>query len=127
VGYVPEAENDFILAVIGEELGLVGTLLLLSLYALFLVHGLRLLLGLKDPFALVVGAGLLFQVLVQALLNVAVVTGSAPPKGLPLPFVSAGGTSLLVLAASVGLLLGLARSASQDRGADVRWALGPEG
>ena len=71
---------------------------------------------------LVVGAGLLFQVLIQALMNVAVVTAMAPAKGLPLPFLSAGGTSLLVLSGSTGLLLGLARSPGEDPGTGARWA-----
>lgn len=120
-GYVPEAENDFILAVIGEELGLLGTLFVLSLYAVFLWQGLKLLLGLRSRFSLVVGAGLMFQVLIQALLNIAVVTAVAPPKGLPLPFVSAGGTSLLVLTASTGLLLGLARRPEEDPEVGADW------
>ncbi|RKY22675.1 MAG: stage V sporulation protein E [Planctomycetota bacterium] len=115
-GYVPEAQNDFILTVIGEELGLVGVLLLLCLYGSLLYHGTRLLLGVRSRFGLVVGAGLLFQIAVQALMNIAVVTAMAPPKGLPLPFVSMGGTSLLVLAASCGLLLGLVRHPEQDPG-----------
>ena len=115
-GFVPEAENDFILTVLGEELGLVGGLVLLALYGLLLFHGTRLLLGLRSRFALVVGAGLLFQVAVQALLNIAVVTAMAPPKGLPLPFVSMGGSSLLVLSASCGLLLGLAARPEEDPG-----------
>jgi cell division protein FtsW len=120
-GYVPEAENDFILAVIGEELGLLGTLGVLTLYGLFLWHGLKLLLGLRSRFALVVGMGLMFQIIVQALLNIAVVTAMAPPKGLPLPFVSAGGTSLLVLTASTGLLLGLARRPEEDPEVGTDW------
>lgn len=121
-GYVPEAENDFILTVLGEELGLVGVLVLVLLYGFLLFHGTRLLLGLRSRFALVVGAGLLFQVGVQALLNISVVTALAPPKGLPLPFVSMGGSSLLVLSLSCGLLLGLARSPEED---PVREGRGP--
>lgn len=115
-GYVPEAENDFILTVLGEELGLMGIVLLLVLYGLLLYHGTRLLLRVESRFGLVVGAGLLFQIAVQALLNIAVVTALAPPKGLPLPFVSMGGTSLLVLAASCGLLLGLVHHPEEDPG-----------
>ncbi|GJM22160.1 MAG: stage V sporulation protein E [Planctomycetota bacterium] len=114
---VPEAENDFVLAALGEQLGLLGTVGLVALYALFLWHGLRLLMGMRTRFGLVVGAGLLLQVLVQAVLNIAVVTAVAPPKGLPLPFVSAGGTSLLVLSLSTGLFLGLARRPSENPGA----------
>lgn len=113
-GYVPEAENDFILSVVGEELGLLGVLGLVALYGLLLWHGVRLLLGMRTRFAVVVGSGLLFQVIVQALLNMAVVTAVAPPKGLPLPFVSAGGTSLLMLSISLGLFLGLARWPEED-------------
>jgi cell division protein FtsW len=120
-GYLPEAENDFILAVIGEELGLLGTLAVVALYAVFLWHGLKLLLGLRSRFALVVGTGLMFQVIVQALLNIAVVTAMAPPKGIPLPFVSAGGTSLFVLSASTGLLLGLARRPEEDPEVGTDW------
>ncbi|MCB9897084.1 MAG: FtsW/RodA/SpoVE family cell cycle protein [Planctomycetes bacterium] len=113
-GYVPEAHNDFILSVVGEELGLLGTLAVVALFALFLFHGMRLLMGLRSRFALVVGTGLMLQVPVQAALNIAVVTGSAPPKGLTLPFVSAGGSSLLVFAASTGLFLGLAKWRDED-------------
>lgn len=119
-GYVPEAQNDFILSVIGEELGLLGTLAVVALFALFLFHGLRLLMGMPTRFGLVVGTGLLLQVPVQAILNIAVVTGSAPPKGLTLPFVSAGGSSLLVLAVSTGLFLGLARRRDEDPVQDAR-------
>ncbi len=121
-GFLPEARNDFLFAVIGEELGLVGTLGVVALYALFLWHGTRILLGLRSRFSLVVGAGLLMQVLVQAVLNIAVVTAVAPNKGLPLPFVSAGGTSLFMLCLSTGLLLGLARRPEEDPVLEARWA-----
>jgi len=121
-GLVPEAESDWVLSVVGEELGLLGSGLVVVLYALILWHGVRILLGLRSRFSLVVGAGLLMQVLVQAVLNIAVVTALAPPKGLPLPFVSAGGTSLLVLCASVGLLLGLARRPEDDPVIEARLA-----
>jgi len=121
-GLVAESDSDWILSVVGEELGLLGTLGLLLLYGVFLWHGTRLLLGLRTRFSLIVGAGLLLQVVVQAVLNVAVVTALAPPKGLPLPFVSAGGTSLMVLCASTGLLLGLARRPEEDPVLEAQWA-----
>lgn len=121
-GLVPEAESDWVLSVVGEELGLLGTGMVVVLYALILWHGVHILLGLRSRFSLVVGAGLLMQVLVQAVLNIAVVTALAPPKGLPLPFVSAGGTSLMVLCASVGLLLGLARRPEDDPVIEARLA-----
>ncbi len=121
-GFLPEAESDFVLAVVGEELGLLGTALIVALYALFLGHGVRLLLGLRTRFGLVVGVGLLMQVVVQALLNVAVVTAAVPPKGVPLPFISSGGTSRLILCISAGLLLGLARHPEEDPVQPARWA-----
>lgn len=121
-GFVPEADDDFLFAIIGEELGLIGTGLVVVLYGVFLWHGLRLLLGVKSRFALVVGTGLLLQVVVQAILNIAVVTATAPNKGLPLPFVSAGGSSMLVLCASVGLLLGLTRRPEEDPVLEARLA-----
>ncbi len=121
-GLLPEAQNDFLFAVIGEELGLVGTGSIVVLYALFLWHGVRLLLGMRSRFSLIVGTGLLMQVAVQAVLNIAVVTAVAPNKGLPLPFISAGGTSLLMLCVSIGLLLGLARAPEEDPQLEARWA-----
>lgn len=124
-GFVPEAESDFVLAIIGEELGLVGILVVLLLYGLFLWHGVRLIMGLRSRFALVVGAGLIMQVVVQALANVAVVAGTVPPKGIPLPFVSAGGSSRLVLCISAGLLLGLSRRPEEDPVGDSAMAGGP--
>ena len=121
-GFLPESDDDFLFAVVGEELGLIGTAAVLALYALILWHGVRVLLGLRSRFGLVVGAGLLLQVVVQAVLNVAVVTAVAPNKGLPLPFVSAGGTSMVVLCISVGLLLGLTRAPEEDPVLEARWA-----
>ncbi len=120
-GFLPEAEDDFLFAVIGEELGLLGAALVILLYALFLWHGVRILFSLKSRFSLVVGTGLLLQVVVQAVLNIAVVTAMAPNKGLPLPFLSAGGSSLLVLCISTGLLLGLARRPEEDPALEARW------
>lgn len=119
-GFLPEADSDFVFAVVGEELGLVGTTTVMVLYGVLLFHGVRILMGFRSRFALVVGTGLLMQIVVQSVLNVAVVTASAPPKGLPLPFVSLGGTSLLVLCASTGLLLGMARSPQEDPWEDAR-------
>lgn len=121
-GFLPESDDDFLFAVVGEELGLVGTGLVLALYAVMLWHGVRVLLGLRSRFSLVAGAGLLLQVVVQAVLNIAVVTAVAPNKGLPLPFVSAGGTSMVVLCISIGLLLGLARRPEEDPVLEARWA-----
>ncbi len=105
VFYLPEAHTDFILAVIGEELGVAGIVVLLCLYAMVAYAGLRIAKGARTAFASLLAAGLTSLILCQALLNVFTVLGLAPLTGVPLPFVSAGSTSISVLLASVGLLL----------------------
>ena len=108
LGFIPECDSDFIFAVIGEELGLLGTTAVLLLYGLLLYHGLRVLMGIRNRFGFNVAAGMLLLVAVQAVVNVAVVLGVAPTKGLPLPFVSSGGSSLLALCLGMGLFLNIA-------------------
>jgi cell division protein FtsW len=108
--YLPEAHTDMIFAVIGEELGLVGVTLVLAAYLAFAWAGLRIALRCKDPFGKALAAGITVLISGQALLNLAAVVGIAPLTGIPLPLVSYGGTSLVVLLASVGILLNIARS-----------------
>jgi len=108
VFYLPEAHTDFILAVIGEELGVVGICGLLALYGMIAYGGLRTAKGARTAYAQLVAAGLTSLILCQALLNVFTVLGLAPLTGVPLPFVSAGSTSITVLLASMGLLLNIA-------------------
>jgi cell division protein FtsW len=110
--YVPEAHTDFILAVIGEELGLAGILGLLSLYGLIGYAGLRTARNAKGAYAKLLAGGLTSLILCQALLNVYAVLGLAPLTGVPLPFISSGSTSLIVLLASMGLLLNVAAGGS---------------
>jgi cell division protein FtsW len=105
--YLPEAHTDFIFSVIGEELGLLGVGTVIALYILFLVSGTRAALKAKDLFGTYLALGLTFMVVLQAALNMAVVLGILPPKGLPLPFVSYGGTSLLVNMVSVGIIINI--------------------
>jgi len=112
--FLAEAENDFILAVIGEELGFVGTTAVLLLFALLLWSGRRLLLGMKHRFGFFVMAGVLITIAIQALMNVFVAVRWAPVKGIPLPFVSSGGSSLTVLCLGVGIALSCARHAEAD-------------
>jgi cell division protein FtsW len=98
-----------IFAVIGEELGLVGAAVLMAGYAAFAYAGLRLAIGCKDPFGKRLAAGITALVSGQAAINLAAVLGLAPLTGIPLPFVSYGGSSLVVALLSVGILLNIAR------------------
>lgn len=103
--YLPEAHTDFILSVIGEELGLIGVGAVIILYAVFLYCGVRIALRAKDLHGTYLAMGLTFMVVLQAAVNMAVVMGLLPPKGLPLPFISYGGTSLVVNMTAVGIIL----------------------
>jgi cell division protein FtsW len=121
--YLPEAHTDMIFAIIGEELGLVGTTALIAAYATFAYVGLRIALRCRDPFGKSLAAGLTILVCGQASINLAAVMGLAPLTGIPLPFVSYGGSSLIVALAAVGILLniavghgGQARASVRDRG-----------
>jgi cell division protein FtsW len=106
--YLPEAHTDFILAVIGEELGVVGVTVLMCLYGMIAYGGLRAAKAAKTQHAQLVAAGVTSLILSQALLNTFTVLGLAPLTGVPLPFVSAGSTSITVLLAGMGLLLNIA-------------------
>lgn len=109
LGFIPEHHTDFILAVVGEELGLIATLLVVAAYVVIILCGLYITMRSHTPFGLILGTGLTFLIGFQAFINIGVVTSTLPNKGLPLPFVSYGGSSLLMMLAAVGLLLGLAR------------------
>ncbi len=112
--YLPEAHTDFILAVIGEELGVLGVLGLLFLYGLIAFAGLRVAKTAKGPYAQLLATGVTSLILCQALLNVFTVLGLAPLTGVPLPFISSGSSSLLVLLAAMGLLLNVAGGGRSD-------------
>ena len=109
VGYIPEAQTDFIVSVIGEEIGLIGTLLLLTLYAVIIVRGILAARQAPDTFCQALGFGIVLLVSLQVLINVGVAYGMLPTKGLTLPLVSYGGTSMAVTSVSVGILLQLSR------------------
>jgi cell division protein FtsW len=120
IHYLPEAHTDMIFAVIGEELGLVGAAVLVAGYCAFAYAGLRLALTCKDPFGKRLAAGITALIAGQAAINLAAVLGLAPLTGIPLPFVSYGGSSLVVALLSVGVLLNIARGdrATRAAGAD---------
>jgi len=113
-GHVPEDTTDFIFSIVGEELGLGGTIGIISLFILFVFLGMSVVMRCRDPFGRLLSAGIVLAIGIQAAINIAVVTDVGPTKGIPLPFVSAGGTSMLISAAAVGVLLNLAAYGSSD-------------
>lgn len=108
--FLPFAESDFIFSVIGEELGLIGCIFTIALFAVLIWRGIVIALRARDRFQTYVAAGVSIVIAVQTILNIAVVSGSIPPTGLPMPFISSGGSSLVVFAAAVGILEGIARN-----------------
>ena len=105
LNYLPECESDFIFSIIGEELGFLGATLVIFLFLALIYHGLRILLGIRNRFGFLVATGVLLLISTQALVNIAVVVAMAPTKGIPLPFISSGGSSIIALLAGVGLFL----------------------
>jgi cell division protein FtsW len=125
--YLPEAHTDFIFSIIGEELGLIGTTIVLGVFALLAWRGLRVALLAPDRFGSLLAVGITMMIAVQAMLNITVVTGLAPTKGLPLPFVSNGGSSLLINMVAMGVLLNISQQASPAVAASMKrtdWTLG---
>ncbi|MFO1490615.1 MAG: putative lipid II flippase FtsW [Kiritimatiellia bacterium] len=110
--YLPEAHTDFIFAIIGEELGISATLLLLVLFLAVFICGLEISRKAHDPFGRFLALGLTLILTLQAFINMGVVTGILPTKGLPLPFISYGGSSLVISCAMVGILVNIARMTS---------------
>ncbi|PRR78752.1 Lipid II flippase FtsW [Clostridium liquoris] len=110
--YIPEPHNDFIFAVIGEELGLIGCTFVIILFVIFIWRGVVTAVKAKDTFGTLLATGITSVIAVQALINIAVVTGSIPVTGVPLPFISYGGSSLLVNMTAMGVLLNISRQKS---------------
>jgi cell division protein FtsW len=109
--FLPFAHSDFIFAVIGEELGLLGTLTVLSAFALFLWRGIRISFMAPDRFGRLLAIGIVTGIVAQALFNMSVVLSMVPTKGIPLPFISYGGSSLVPTLAAVGILLNISQHA----------------
>lgn len=115
LSFLPEANTDFVFAVVGEELGLIGTLGLITLWCGLYLTGLRMLNGLDHRrFAFLAGFTLLTQLTAQAMLNIAVVTAMVPPKGISHPLISAGGSSLIVSLLAIGIVFSLSRDVDND-------------
>ncbi len=113
-GYLPEAQSDFIFALICEEMGFFGAVVVILLFAVIVWQGACIVASCKDDFGKLAGLGIALTVGLQAAMNIAVVTVLVPTKGIALPLVSAGGTSLIVTAASLGLLASIAKRAAAD-------------
>ena len=113
--YLPEPQNDFIFAVVCEELGFIGALLIVILFAMLVWRGITVSLKAKDKFGMLLGIGLTVQVGLQVILNIAVVTNTIPNTGISLPFFSYGGTSLLILLAEMGVVLSISRTSTIEK------------
>lgn len=113
--YLPEPQNDFIFAIVCEELGFVGALVIILLFALLIWWGIVVSLNAQDKFGTMLGIGITAQVGIQVILNIMVVTNTIPNTGISLPFFSYGGTSLVILLCEMGVLLSVSRSSSLDK------------
>ena len=120
LGFVPEHHTDFILSIIGEELGLIATLLVVVGFLAIVVSGICIALNSRDTFGLLLGSGISFMIGFQAFINIGVVTSALPNKGLALPFISYGGSNLLMMLTCVGILLSIARRSRAPESIPVR-------
>lgn len=107
--YMPEPHNDFIFSIIGEELGLIGCICIIVLFVIFIWRGIQVAMKAKDTYGTLLAVGITSVIAVQCLINIAVVTGSMPVTGVPLPFISYGGTSLVINMIAMGILLNISR------------------
>ncbi|MBR6701495.1 MAG: putative lipid II flippase FtsW [Firmicutes bacterium] len=108
--YLPEPMNDFIFSIIGEELGFIGCLIIIALYIVFIWRGIHIAINAKDMFGMLLATGLTAMIAIQVVLNIAVVTSSMPPTGVSLPFISWGGSSLVVLMGCAGIMVNISKN-----------------
>src|SRR5947199_5228025 len=118
--YLPEIKTDFIFANIGEELGLIATLGVVAAFVVLLLCGIYIAWNARDTFGTLLATGITFLIGLQAFINISVVTSTLPNKGLPLPFISRGGSNLFLSLLCVGLLLSVASRAADDRRAELK-------
>lgn len=111
--YIPEAHNDFIFAIIAEELGFIGCAIVLALFGALIVRGVVIAIRSKDTFGSLIAIGITSLIAIQVILNIAVVTNSIPNTGISLPFFSYGGSSMVILLASMGVLLNISKTAKK--------------
>lgn len=113
--YIPESYNDFIFSIIGEELGFLGTFTVIFIFIILIWRGMRIALSIEDTFGCYLATGITALITIQTLIHIAVVTSSIPTTGITLPFVSFGGTSLMIYMSAIGILLNVSRHAKLDR------------
>jgi hypothetical protein len=111
--YLPEPQNDFIFAIIGEELGFIGCLILIACYIVLIWRGVHIALNAPDLFGTLLASGITIMLALQVILNIAVVTSSMPPTGITLPFISYGGNALMLFMGSMGILLNISRHSAR--------------
>ena len=111
--YIPEPHNDFIFAVLAEELGFIGCAIVIILFAILIWRGITISMKAPDMFGSLLAAGITSMIAIQVLINIAVVTSSMPVTGMALPFFSYGGTALIIILASVGILLSISRAGNR--------------
>ncbi len=113
--YIPESYNDFIFSIIGEEIGLIGTIFVLSLYGLIVWRGVLTAMNARDTFGCYLATGITALLAIQSFINIGVVTSSIPATGITLPLISFGGTSLVTYLAGIGILLNITRYTDKNR------------
>ncbi len=114
LNFLPESNNDFILTIIGEEIGFVGVFIVITLFGLLVWNGIKICKSAPDLFGFLMAFGITFMIGLQAAINIAVVSAAVPTKGIPLPFISAGGSSLIISMASIGILVSIGKQGSLD-------------
>jgi cell division protein FtsW len=118
--FLPDSHTDFIFSIIGEEFGFIGATLVLMLFMVILFRGMRLAKLTRDPFGQLLAAGITINIVLYALINTAVVTNMVPATGLPMPFISYGGSHMIFLGVSVGILLNISRHAGSQSWEDFQ-------
>jgi cell division protein FtsW len=121
--FLPEAYGDFIFAVVGEELGFIGSIVILSGYLILFIAGILIAKKAKDKFGQLLAFGITFSITIYAFLNTAVSVGLIPTTGIPLPFISYGGTSLIFLGISIGILVNIAISSAMFQSSVNRYSV----
>jgi len=116
ISHLPDAHTDFVFSVLGEELGLLGTLACMFLFLFLAIHGLKIARKASSTFSSLVGAGLVLMISFQALVNMGVSCGLFPTKGMPLPFFSFGGSSLIMILISFGILMQISNQSQWNQG-----------
>ncbi|MFA6667223.1 MAG: putative lipid II flippase FtsW [Bacilli bacterium] len=119
--FLPFSESDFIYSIIGEELGLFGCLFIIIIFGILIIEGIRIAMRAQNRFGAYLASGIVFVIAIQVIINMAVVTGCIPPTGLPLPFISYGGTAILVFMSAIGILLNIDKQSREYK--QKKWCI----